>query len=99
MKLEGGHEAVRVLHRFTSSPRRRTGYMSGPVAVVPRCFATLVYHHCVQAFTVHTTQPVGCVRALGEAKVAQHGSLYRRGNECARGAQHQQPYRIRIRLP
>ena len=28
---------------------------------------------CVQAFIVHTTQPVGCVRALGKAKVAQHG--------------------------
>jgi len=26
---------------------------------------------CVQAFIVRATQPVGCVRALGEAKVAQ----------------------------
>ena len=54
----------------------------------------LQYHHksqvecalidgaCVQAFIVHTTQPVGCVRALGEAKVAQHGSL-REGNARA----------------
>ena len=46
---------------------------------------------CVQAFRVHTTQPVGCVRALGEAI----GSL-REGN--ARGAQ--QPYaRLRWRVP
>ena len=45
---------------------------------------------CVQAFIVRATQPVGCVRALGKAKVAQHGSL-REGNAC--GAQ---PY---ARLP
>ena len=46
---------------------------------------------CVQAFRVHTTQPVGCVRALGEAI----GSL-REGN--ARVAQ--QPYaRLRWRVP
>ena len=62
----------------------------------------LQYHHksqvecalidgaCVQAFIVHTTQPVGCVRALGEAKVAQHGSL-QEGNRAARSSH--------IRLP
>ena len=49
---------------------------------------------------MHTTQPVGCVRALGpsdglRSKVAQHGSL-REGN--ARGAQ--QPYAcLRWRVP
>ena len=31
---------------------------------------------CVQAFIVRATQPVGCVRALGEAKVAQQGTVW-----------------------
>jgi len=39
---------------------------------------------CVQAFIVRATQPVGCVRALGKAKVAQHGSL--REGICVRRA-------------